>query len=80
MGKRILAAVDKFVSPPPGWCDMILLDIQMLSFSLSFLSVMQFFWGLLDSGKALLQIGDDVVDVLCADGEANGVGLNSLVQ
>ena len=31
-------------------------------------------------GKALLQIGNDVIDVLGADGQADGVGLDALVQ
>ena len=35
---------------------------------------------LLDSREALLQVGDDVVDVLCADGQADGVGLDALIQ
>ena len=35
---------------------------------------------LLHSRKALFQISDDIVDMLCADGQADGVGVNTLIR
>ena len=35
---------------------------------------------LLYCSEALFQIGDNVVDMLGADGQADGVGLNALIQ
>ena len=35
---------------------------------------------LFDSREALFQVGNDVVDVLGADGQADGVGLDPLIQ
>ena len=31
-------------------------------------------------GKAFLQVGNNIVDMLCSDGQADGIGLNALVQ
>ena len=35
---------------------------------------------LLDSSKALFQISNNIIDMLSADGQADGVGLNALIQ
>ena len=35
---------------------------------------------LLYGGKALFQVGNDIVNVLCADRETDGVLLNALIQ